>query len=107
MADWHLYMIDCDGGYLYTGITTDVARRFREHARGLSRGAKALKLRRFERFELIYSVPIGDRSLAQRVEYRVKQLTRSEKFSLASSCPSRDALLARLELNKNEEPEGE
>ena len=96
MAEWHLYMIDCDDSYLYTGITTDVDRRFREHALGLSRGAKALKLRRFEQFELIYAMPIGSRSLAQKVEYRVKKLSREQKFNLAATCRTRRALLERL-----------
>ncbi len=98
MSEWSLYMIDCDGVYLYTGITTDVGRRFRQHSGQLSRGAKALQLRRFERFELIFALVIGDRSLAQMVEHRVNKLTRQEKFALAAGCPSREQLLARLNL---------
>ncbi len=33
-ANWYLYMIQCRDGQLYTGITTDVARRFSEHEKG-------------------------------------------------------------------------
>ena len=31
MLDWHLYLVRCHDGSLYTGITTNVARRFAEH----------------------------------------------------------------------------
>jgi predicted GIY-YIG superfamily endonuclease len=31
-AVWHLYLVECADGSLYTGITTDVARRYAAHA---------------------------------------------------------------------------
>jgi len=36
--NWHVYIILCSDETLYTGITTDIERRMREHASG--RGAK-------------------------------------------------------------------
>lgn len=38
---WHLYMLRLPSGMLYTGITTDVARRLAQHQAG--KGAKALR----------------------------------------------------------------
>ena len=75
---WHLYLIRCADGSLYTGISTDVARRLEQH-RG-NRGAK--RLRGQSPLELVYSREIGDRSSAQRIEYRVKRLRRSQKEAL-------------------------
>ncbi|MGJ7458080.1 GIY-YIG nuclease family protein [Halomonas sp. RA08-2] len=72
---WHLYLLETAGGALYTGITTDVARRLAEHAAG--RGAKALRgkgpltLRHWE--------PVGSRGEALRLEACVKRLTASDK----------------------------
>ncbi len=75
---WHLYLIRCADGSLYTGISTDVARRLEQHRN--NRGAK--RLRGQASLELVYSHEIGDRSTAQQVEYRVKRLRRSQKEAL-------------------------
>ena len=64
---------------MYTGIATDVSRRISEHEQG-KRGAKYLRGR--GPFELVYQRPVGDRSVATRIEYCVKQLSRSEKENL-------------------------
>ncbi len=72
-------MLRCADGSLYTGITTDVPRRVSEHERG-KRGAKYLRGR--GPFELVYQRTVGDRSVATRIEYRVKQLPRIEKENL-------------------------
>ncbi|MCW8872029.1 MAG: GIY-YIG nuclease family protein, partial [Xanthomonadales bacterium] len=40
--DWSVYIIRCDDGSLYTGVSTDVDRRFREHL-DTRRGAKFFK----------------------------------------------------------------
>lgn len=64
---------------MYTGIATDVSRRISEHEQG-KRGAKYLRGR--GPFELVYQRAVGDRSVATRIEYCVKQLSRSEKENL-------------------------
>ncbi|TKB48432.1 GIY-YIG nuclease family protein [Ferrimonas sediminicola] len=72
---WSLYLVRTACDRLYTGITTDVERRFRQHSKG--RGAKALRGK--GPLTLEFHTPIGDRAQASRVEYRVKQLTRAQK----------------------------
>ncbi|MEM9776618.1 MAG: GIY-YIG nuclease family protein [Chloroflexota bacterium] len=72
---WHIYLIRCADNSLYTGITTDVERRFRTHSAG--KGAKYVKARR--PLKLVFQQEIGDRSLASKVEYAVKQLTKRQK----------------------------
>lgn len=94
-AIWSLYLLRCDDGALYTGISTDVQRRLQQHRSG--RGARSL--RRYTGLELVYAVAIGERSLALRAEYRVKRLSPGEKRRLLALQPERSILLARLGLS--------
>jgi putative endonuclease len=80
MSDWYLYIIRCRDGTLYTGITTDVGRRFAEHQRGT--GARYLKGR--SPLVLQLQKKVGDRRLALKMENRVKRLSRAEKENLIS-----------------------
>ncbi len=90
MSEWSIYLLRCGDGSVYTGIATDVSRRISEHEQG-KRGAKYLRGR--GPFELVYQRAVGDRSVATRIEYRVKQLARIEKEDL-QQLPSRiDELL--------------
>lgn len=75
---WYLYLVRCDDGSLYTGISTDVARRFEAHAQ--NRGARRLRGR--GPLQLVYSEAVGDRRQALRLEYRVKRLSKAEKERL-------------------------
>ena len=77
MAIWHLYLIRCGDGSLYTGITTDISRRLLEHQNA---GRKASKyLRGKGELTLAYQRDAGDRSAASKLEYAVKQLSKSQK----------------------------
>lgn len=78
---YSLYILRCGDGSLYTGIALDVARRLEEHQKGV-RGAKYLRGR--APVELVFEQPAGDRAAAQRLEYRVKSLSRAEKEALIS-----------------------
>lgn len=81
MADteFSLYIVRCADGTLYTGIATDVKRRLSEHESGL-RGARFLRGK--GPLQVVFSEVVGDRSLASRLEYRVKKLDRSKKLEL-------------------------
>ena len=82
MAAWHLYVIRCGYGSLYTGISTDVARRFQEHQ---DAGRKAAKyLRGKGALSLAYQTEAGDRSAASKLEYTVKQLSKLHKEQLVA-----------------------
>ncbi|MDN0081233.1 GIY-YIG nuclease family protein [Crenobacter sp. SG2305] len=72
---WFLYVIECAGGRLYTGISTDVARRYAQHAAG--KGARYTRLNPPER--LLLTVEYVDRSSALKAEYAFKQLPATEK----------------------------
>lgn len=75
---WHLYILRCGDGSLYTGITTDVGKRFEAHQSG--KGAKYTRGR--GPLELVYRESCGSRSDASKREWQVKQLTREEKLEL-------------------------
>jgi len=77
MKIWFLYIIRCGDGSLYTGITTDVRRRFEEHQRGDGRGSKYLRGK--SPLKLVFKKKIGNKSLAMKVEYRVKKLSKITK----------------------------
>jgi putative endonuclease len=79
MTTWSVYLLRCSDGSLYTGIATDVSRRFTEHAEG-DKGAKYLRGR--GPLELVFHRKIGDRSLASRIEHRVKRFPKAYKEDL-------------------------
>ena len=76
---YHVYIITCADGSLYTGITTDVDRRLYEH-NSTARGAKYTRSRR--PVSLAATWPAVDRSAALREEARIKRLARKEKLYL-------------------------
>jgi putative endonuclease len=80
MHDWYLYLIRCRDGSLYTGITTDVARRFAEHQGKRVGGAKYLKGR--GPLALVLRRKVGSRSVALRVEQKVKKMPKTKKEKL-------------------------
>ena len=71
-------MVRTAAGHLYTGISNDVPRRFAQHQAG--RGAKALKGK--GPLQLVFQCEAGDRSQASKLEYRLKQLNKSQKEAL-------------------------
>lgn len=97
VAPWYLYLVRDRHGCLYTGIATDVARRFSEHRENPARAAKFLRGRGPLRLE--FERRIGSRAMALRVERRVKRLTKRSKEALVRDRPDLGELLDRLELD--------
>jgi uncharacterized protein (TIGR02453 family) len=75
---WFVYLARCADGSLYTGVTTDPARRERAHNEG--RGAAYTRSRRPVR--LVHLEPARDRGAALRRELVIKRLSREEKEAL-------------------------
>ena len=77
-SQWHLYILRCGDGSLYTGITTDVERRLEEHRSGkgakYTRGRAPLELGYWERCE--------SHSHALKREYEIKSMKREKKEAL-------------------------
>lgn len=79
--NWQVYIILCSDDSLYTGITTDLQRRFGQHASG--RGAKYFRGRKPLR--VVYRESGHTRSTAGGREAEIKSLPRAEKDILVSS----------------------
>ena len=82
-SSWSLYLIRTNKGSLYTGITTDVVRRFSEHQGGGIKAAKSLKGK--GPLVLEFQIEVGDQSTALKLEYKVKRLLKSKKEQLIKS----------------------
>ncbi len=80
--DWFVYIITNVKGHFYTGITTDVERRFKEHSDS-KKGAKFF--RGGPPVEVVFSRRFSSRSEALRFEAGVKKLTRSQKLALVEA----------------------
>lgn len=74
---WWMYVVCCADDTLYTGVTTHLGRRLREH-NGSKRGAKYTKTRR--PVVLVYEETHDSRSSAQRAEGQFKKLSRQQKL---------------------------
>jgi len=78
---YFVYLLECDDGSLYTGVTTDVERRFEEHKKGIgghftrAKGAK----------RIVYTEEYPDRSSAQKREAEIKRWPREKKLTLIAT----------------------
>ena len=75
---YFVYILECKDATLYTGIATDVERRFEEHKRG--EGAKYT--RAHKPVKIVYKKKVGNRSLAQKREAEIKKFPRTKKLAL-------------------------
>jgi putative endonuclease len=82
---WAVYMLRCADGTLYTGITTDVARRVAEHNGERGLGARYTRSRR--PVTLVYMEPADNRAAAARREAAIKQMDRASKLALCADTP--------------------
>ena len=80
MSSWFVYLIECRDGSLYTGITTDVARRYAQVAAG--KGARYTRSHPPAR--LLASLPWPDRASASRAEHAIKKLSPAAKRALCA-----------------------
>lgn len=78
--NWYLYLVRTASGSLYTGIATDVERRFAEHQAGAPKGARSLRGK--GPLTLEFHVPACDRSRASRLEWQVKRWPKVRKEAL-------------------------
>jgi putative endonuclease len=94
---WWLYMVRTVSGKLYTGISTDVERRFQQHLQtSLGQAKQGAKFFRSDAPQaVVYREACADRATASQREAFIKRLSRAEKqqiaeFYLASGCNSGD-----------------
>lgn len=81
-GNWVVYLLHCADGTLYTGITTDLGRRLRQHNGELAGGARYTRTRRPVR--AVWSCRCLTRADAAREEWRIRRLPRARKRALAA-----------------------
>lgn len=77
---WVVYLLRCADRSLYAGVTADLTRRLRQHNGELAGGARYTQPRR--PVKVAWQSPAASRSAAQKIEARLKQLTRRDKEAL-------------------------
>ena len=78
MSSWHVYILECADGSLYTGVTTDLSRRLKMHAGGTASKYTRARLP----VALRWSARALSRSAALKREAAIKKLSREEKMRL-------------------------
>ena len=76
---WFVYIIEAENGHLYTGITTDIDRRFAEHQ---SKQGGARFFHTSSAKQIVFQEPHPDRSSASKREAAIKKLSRKSKIAL-------------------------
>ncbi len=89
-AIWYLYIIETKGGKFYTGITTDLERRFQQHLTG--KGARFFRTDPPALFRFVE--PYENRSDASKAEYQTKQLVKAKKVRLINSTRNQWPIIA-------------
>lgn len=75
LKKYYIYILRCKDDSLYTGITTDIERRYEEHLEG--KGAKYTRNKGIKKLEICFSC--NGRSEASKIEYLLKKITRDQK----------------------------
>jgi putative endonuclease len=96
MKPWFLYLIRTRLNSLYTGVSTDVERRFQEHCSGGLKSAKYLRSK--TPLQLVYQVRVKNRAQALKVEWRVKKLSKQKKSELVTKNLGTAQLLGFLKI---------
>jgi len=81
MSEWCVYLLHCNDGTYYTGITNDIERRLTEHNESV-RAARYTRSRR--PVVLVYREVCESRSAAARREWEIRKLPRAAKQLLAT-----------------------
>lgn len=74
---FYVYILRCEDNSLYTGITTDVARRFSEHLEGGTKGAKYTRSHKPAKIEAVWET--DSKINASKLEFRIKKLEKQQK----------------------------
>ncbi|MBI2648318.1 MAG: GIY-YIG nuclease family protein [Thaumarchaeota archaeon] len=78
MAEWFVYILRCRTGHLYTGVTTNLERRLKQHNSGT--GSKFTRSRL--PVSLVFKERLPNRSFATKRELRIKRMALSKKLKL-------------------------
>ncbi len=89
---YFIYMIRCKDNSLYTGMTTDLDRRMKEHLERGKKGAKYTASHYAIKMEIAWRT--DDKIKASKLEYHIKTLTKGQKEELIVNPEKLDIFLA-------------
>lgn len=95
----YIYIVECEDHSYYTGITTDVKRRMKEHYQQKGKGAKYTHSHKIHEIKMVWEAKTY--ASAARLEYAIKQLKREEKQKLILN-PEKVTIFFFPGLNENE-----
>ena len=78
MTSWVVYLLECEDGSIYTGITNNLEKRINDHNCG--KGAKYTRSRL--PVKLLKCFAVEGKSEALKIEIKIKKLKRSDKIKL-------------------------
>ncbi|MGP7735091.1 GIY-YIG nuclease family protein [Oceanimonas smirnovii] len=93
-SQWFLYLLRCQDGSLYGGISTAPERRCHEHNKIQRRASRYVWARRPA--ILVWQQPVADKSTALKLEYRLKRLPKAKKEQLLTQPDGWQQLLPAL-----------
>ena len=88
---WYVYVLVCADGSLYCGITTNLKKRLKQHSGEMKGGAKYTRGR--GPFRFVHIKKAMNRSIASKIEYQFKQLSRKNKIDYIIHHPLAQDLL--------------
>jgi len=91
---WYVYILVCEGGSYYVGLTDDVGRRYREH----SAGKGGHYTRRNPPTKLAYQESFQNKETAQKREIQIKRWVRAKKKALIEG---KIVLLQQLSISRD------
>lgn len=94
---WYTYIIRCENSSLYTGITNNIDRRYKEHVEG--KGAKYTRMNK--PIEICAIFQTEDRSSASKLECIIKKLTKKSKEKLIFSKKNKKIFIERINQELN------
>ena len=94
---YYVYILRCEDNTLYTGITTDVKRRFSEHMQDKLKGAKYTRAHKPKEIAAVWET--GTKSDALKLEYCIKKLEKIKKEKLILNT-SEDCKLCGIEIKR-------
>lgn len=98
MKTFYVYILECNDGFLYTGVTNNLTRRINEHKKGLNKTCYTFKRRPIE---LIFHQVFNDIEQAIFYEKKLKKWSRKKKLALANGDFDNLQLLAECKNKTN------
>lgn len=95
---YYVYMLRCEDNSIYTGITTDVKRRMNEHFNKDKKCAKYTLNHTPKKLECVWST--ANKSLASKLEYHIKKLSKENKEALVKGYKLEEILINKIDIEQ-------